>query len=77
MDRDGDLERAAGVQGGGTGDLESATTGVYEGGVLTSGGTGGSLGAAIGTGGSPGAETVAGASKLVGTLPPVSWFNVM
>ena len=80
VDRVGDLERVPGANGGGTtGDLASATSGVYAGGVPNSDGTGGSLGASMGTDGSlgaktvPGAETVAGASKLVAVLPPIFW----
>ena len=80
LDRDGDLEHVPGANGGGTtGDLASATSGVYEGGVPSSDGTGGSLGASMGTDGSlgaetvPGAETVASASRLVAVLPPMFW----
>ena len=78
VDRVGDLDRVPGANGGGmTGDLASATSGVYDGGVPSSAGTGGSLGASTGTDGSlgaktvPGAETIAGASKFVAVLPPM------
>ena len=78
VDRVGDLDRVPGANGGGmTGDLASATSGVYIGGAPSSAGTGGSLGASTGIDGSlgartvPSAETVAGANTFAAVLPPM------